>query len=380
MGGLSREAAEAPRRIVHVFELGVIGGQFRVVESLATAQRLAGLDASVVVVLASEEGGTHPMLESMAAAGIEVARVVLPGSRAYLTERREVVERARTLAAEVVHTHGYRADVVDAPATHRAGFVTVCTLHGFTGGGLRNRLYERLQRRLARRLDAVIAVSDPLRDFLLEEGVAADRLHVVRNGWCSTAPLLERNAAREVLGVGDSFVIGWVGRVSREKGPDVFVDAIRSLDMDDVEALVIGDGPLRESLAARASGPPIRWKGVVHRADTLFAGFDAFVLSSRTEGTPLVLLEAIRAGVPVVATRVGGVPDVVGSEEAALVPPEDPAAIAAAIRELRADPESARRRAAAARRRIAEQLGPERWVEAYQRVYHSALARHRSHD
>lgn len=374
-----RATAGGPQRIVHVFELGVIGGQFRVVESLATAQKSFGLEPAVVVVLASEEAGLHPMLTSMTEAGVEVVKVVLPGSRAYRLERRAVVDHARTLAADVVHSHGYRADVVDATAAHGAGFATVCTLHGFTGGGLRNRIYEHLQRRVAGRLDAVIAVSTPLGDSLRKRGVPADRLHVVRNGWCSTAPMLERHAARAKLGLGDSFVIGWVGRVSREKGPDVFVDAMRSLGMHGAEALVLGEGPLRQSLAARTAALPIRWPGIVQRADTLFAAFDVFVISSRTEGTPLVLLEAIAAGVPVVTTRVGGVPDVVGPEEAVLVPPEDPAAIAAAIRTIAADPQSARARATAARRRIARDFGAHRWVEAHQRVYESAIERHRSH-
>ena len=379
MGDPLRPWQRQPRRIVHVFEMGLIGGQFRVVESLAAAQSSVGLDPSVVVVLASVSSRHHPMLDSMADAGVRVVRIPLSGGRAYFTERREVVARARALSADVVHTHGYRADVVDAPATHWAGFVTVCTLHGFTGGGLRNRLYERLQRMRARSLDGVVAVSTSLRDQLLREGLPAERLHIVRNGWCSTAPLLERVTARARLGASDAFTIGWVGRVSHEKGPDVLIDALRLLGNEDVEAVVIGDGPARRELADQARMLPVRWAGVLHRADTLFPAFDVFVLSSRTEGTPMVLLEAIQAEVPIIATRVGGVPDIVGPDEALLVPSEDAAALASAILCVRDDPESARRRAVAARRKVAEDLGPERWVEAYQRVYAAAIAFHRSH-
>ena len=137
---------------------------------------------------------------------------------------------------------------------------------------------------------------------------------------------------------------------------------------------MIGDGPQRERLGVSSAGLPVRWHGVVHAADRLFAGFDLFLLSSRTEGTPIVLFEAMRAGVPVVATKVGGVPDVVGPNEALLVEPDDPTALANAIRAVRERPEEAAQRANMAAQRLRDRYNAGRWVEEYERVYQAARA------
>jgi glycosyltransferase involved in cell wall biosynthesis len=135
---------------------------------------------------------------------------------------------------------------------------------------------------------------------------------------------------------------------------------------------VIGDGPdveqLRERSASLGFGARVRWHGAVPGAGGLMAAFDAFVLSSRTEGTPMVLLEAMAAGVPVVATTVGGVPDVVSGGEALLVPPEAPASLAAALRTLLLDPAGARERAAAARARL-QAFDAGLWLDRYDAVY-----------
>lgn len=140
---------------------------------------------------------------------------------------------------------------------------------------------------------------------------------------------------------------------------------------------MVGDGPdlararalaVRLDVAAR-----ITWPGLVPGAGRLLPAFDVFVLSSRTEGTPIVLLEAIAAGVPVVATRVGGVPDVVGPAEALLVPSDDPGALAAAVRAVRADPDSAAVRVAAARRRLGAEFAEPSWLDRYETVYRALL-------
>lgn len=128
---------------------------------------------------------------------------------------------------------------------------------------------------------------------------------------------------------------------------DVFLDALDLLE--DVPVLAImGDGPERPELEARVRAGPlrdrVRFRGVVQDAGALFTAFDAFVLSSRTEGRPMVLLEAMAAGVPIVATCVGGIPEVVSPGEALLVPSQDVGAMADALRSVRSHPSAARRR------------------------------------
>jgi glycosyltransferase involved in cell wall biosynthesis len=113
----------------------------------------------------------------------------------------------------------------------------------------------------------------------------------------------------------------------------------------------------------------------VVEAAALFPAFDMFVLSSRTEGTPMALFEAMAAGVPVVATAVGGVPQVVSPAEALLVPPDDPANLAAGIREVLSNPDAAHARACAARRRLEREFAVQPWLARYDMLYDTLAQR-----
>jgi glycosyltransferase involved in cell wall biosynthesis len=373
--GPSRGPAE---RILHVHAPGFMGGAERVVQLLAGAQREAGLDVTVAVVLDVDDRA-DAFCGPLETAGVRVVRWQVPRRR-YDVEHTRVTELCRQLAPTVVHTHGYRADVVAAHAARRAGIPVVSTAHGFTGGGLKNRLFQNIQCRSLRRADAVIAVSRPLARELARRGVSEDRIRVIPNGYGPDGARLDATVARARLGVLPGVVhLGWVGRVTPEKGLDVLMEALRHLDDMTLTVSVIGDGRSRPELkrhaaSASASGR-IRWHGSVPDAGSLFPAFDLFVLSSRTEGTPMVLFEAMAAGVPIVAAAVGGVPDVVSDKEAVLVPSEDPYALAEAIRGVLGSRDAAAARARAARTRLEEQFGVPAWVEAHQEVYRSPRAR-----
>jgi len=362
-------------RVVHVMAPGVIGGLERVVQLLAQGQARAGYDVHVTGIV-NPACPDHPLLETLAANGVTTHHIGLPG-RAYRQERAAMRELYRRLAPDLVHTHGYRPDVVDAAPARSEGIPTVTTVHGFTGGDWKNRLYERLQRRAHRRLfDAVIVVSRALVGRLVLDGVPASRVHVINNVWQETAPPLNRVTARQLLRVAaDEFRIGWVGRLSREKGADVLIDALRLVSDLPLGVSIVGEGSAAEqrSLLARARqagvADRIQWHGLVPDASRLYQAFDVFVLSSRTEGTPIVLYEAMAAGVPIVATRVGGVPDVLTPAEAALVPSTNPVALAAAIRAVHQDPAAAQARARRARERLLADFTVPPWVRRYEAVY-----------
>jgi glycosyltransferase involved in cell wall biosynthesis len=157
------------------------------------------------------------------------------------------------------------------------------------------------------------------------------------------------------------------------KGADVFLEALAELSDIPWSASILGDGSERPRLERMVDRlrlrPRVRFHGQVDDAASLFPAFDAFALSSRSEGTPMTLLEAIAAGVPVAATRVGGVPDVIGPSQGILVPPERPTALAQAIRTIQSDPAAAQQRAQAARTRLAVEFGLERWLAGYEKVY-----------
>jgi glycosyltransferase involved in cell wall biosynthesis len=363
--------------ILHVLAPAEVGGLERVVRSLVGGHCSLGHRVCVAPVLEPSASG-HAFVRSLSQDAEVVPIPVTP--RSYIAERRMIAALCGRLRPDVVHTHGYRADVVDAGVARRLGFATATTVHGFTGGDWKNRIYERLQRRAFRRFDAVVAVSRPLGDALRSNGVPPDRLHVIPNAWDGDVALRERAAARRELGLpAKGFRIGWVGRMTREKGPDVMLAALASLGDVPVTLSMVGDGDGRPGLRAHAEtlGLEARttWHGPMREAAALLPAFDVFVLSSRTEGTPMVLFEAMAAGVPVVATSVGGVPDVVSSVEALLVPSEDPAALAAAVRDTRANPEAARDRARAARRRLERDFALPPWLDRYETLYRAIAKR-----
>jgi glycosyltransferase involved in cell wall biosynthesis len=303
---------------------------------------------------------------------------VVVGARSYLKEYRQLSALTTRVKPHLLHTHGYRADVIAGAVAWAHSIPLVSTVHGFTGGAQRNRLYERIQLLVLRRANAVIAVSNQLAERLAGAGISPDRIHCVLNAFTPPLTTLARSAARERLGIArDTLTAGWVGRLSREKGADVMLDALAQVDPS-WHLSIIGDGPERHALQHQATNlgivDRITWHGLVENAGPLLTAFDAFVLSSRTEGTPITLFEAMYARVPIVATRVGGVPDVVSPSQAILVPTEEPRMIARALNEVVSDASSAASRTVLARERLVQSFGTAGWLDAIDAVYEAARA------
>jgi glycosyltransferase involved in cell wall biosynthesis len=348
-----------------------------VVRSLAIGQLERGYRVEVCSVV-SPGDESLPLHQALASGGVRVTPVVIRGRR-YLREVRTLRAHFGRLAPDIVHTHGYRSDILAGRAARATGLTTVSTVHGFTGGDRKNRFYEWLQAREFGRFDAVVAVSRPLVSRLTARGVPATRIHCIPNAWAGQGGALDRGSARRILGLPErDFVVGWVGRLSREKGADTLLEAVSRIPPGRLITSFLGEGSeharLRVDAARLAVEDRVRWHGVVADAGRLFAAFDVFVLSSRTEGTPIALFEAMAAGTPVIATAVGGVPDVVGNRAAVLVPAEDPAALATAIVSLQED---GVRRAAlveAARSRLSEEYALPRWLDQYASLYDSLLS------
>ncbi len=364
--------------VIHVLAPARFGGLESVVRALATAQAAVGNRVKVCLVL-EPPAPSHPMTGPLEGAGVDVMELRL-GPMGYAREARTVLGCIRQDPSTVLHTHGYRADVVDGLPASFGGLATISTVHGFTGGDWKNRAYERLQKWALRRVGSVVAVSRPIARELVRSRVPEERIMLIPNAYADHLPLVSRGDARRRLGIPPSeFAIGWVGRISPEKGPDLVMRALALLPDPSIALTIIGDGPLRPALeeSARAQGLAhrMRWTGEVPEAGTLLRAFDAFVLSSRTEGTPIVLFEAMRAALPIVATSVGGVPDVLSDAEASLVDAEDPAAIARELIRIRSEPREAATRAQAARRRLREEFGVDRWIQRYEEAYRRSRER-----
>jgi glycosyltransferase involved in cell wall biosynthesis len=360
---------------MHVLAPAPFGGLEQVVTTLATEQRASGKSVQVVQLV---ENGADESTVSMRlkVAGVDVHTVSLP-PRAYASQLSALRRLAKAVAPDVIHTHGYVPDVLGAALRSlNRGPRLVSTVHGFTGGDWKNRVYERLQQLAFRRFDAVVGVSRRLSDKLKEAGISAARIHTIPNAWRPLNLLADAIEARHTLGIpSDVFSIGWVGRVSHEKALDVLVNALPHVVDIPFHLTVVGDGPMRESVSQSAArldvAAQISWVGVVENAARLMRAFDVLVISSRSEGTPMNLLEAMSAGVPLLATNVGGIPDVVSDDQALLVPSNDPQALATGLRMIQRDREGAMRRAANARERVESAFGVKDWVESYDRVYSS---------
>jgi glycosyltransferase involved in cell wall biosynthesis len=357
-------------KVLHVIAPAAFGGLERVVESLAVAQHRRGHVVHVAAFI-EQDRAEPPILGALRTAGVSVA-VMRSAARAYGAQRRQLQMVIRSISPDVVHSHGYVADVMLALVARSARRVS--TVHGFTGGGLKNQGYEWLQRQAFRRFECVVAVSRKLAGELVRGGLSSNQVLTIANACPPLEPPLEHAVARRLLKVPDErFSIGWVGRVSHEKGLDVLIEALVLVSTMPWHLTIIGDGRERARLEQRASdlglADKITWQGMVENAARMMHGFDLFVISSRTEGTPIALFEAMHGGVPVVTTAVGGIPDVVSVTEAILVPAEQPALLADAIVAAMRDRDSARQRAEHARRRLEADFGLDQWLDRYDRAY-----------
>ena len=361
-------------KVLHILAPAREGGLETVVTMLATLQADEGVH--VAAVLEPKDFVGHPFVRRLESVGVPITPIVV-GGRSYFKEYRALRAMIHRLRPSVVHTHGYRSDLIGTAAAHRCGVPAVSTVHGFTGGSLRNRLNEIAQGIVLRRSDAVIAVSAPLVHRLHSAGVPRSRIFSVRNGFFAGDQTLDRDSARKGMGLDDGkLVAGWVGRLSTEKGADVMLVALSTCDRQ-WNLSIVGEGPERYRLQRLSQelgiAERVTWHGTVPNAAAIFPAFDAFVLSSRTEGTPMSLFEAMETSVPVIATKVGGVPDVVTSEHALLVPPEDPAAIAAALNDIARNRVAASERALRARERLHSEFGEKVWMSSLNAVYEAAI-------
>lgn len=366
--------AHSPLRVLHVIAPASFGGLEQVVLQLAAGRAARGLPTEVFILLTAGSA-TPTIVEMLERAGVR-ATVVRVAHRAYRKEQEAIRAAASAFGADIVHTHGYHTDVLAPKPARAAGSALVSTAHGFASTDFKGRLFEWLERRAWRRFDVVVAVSGPLQARLVRSGVPDAVVALCPNAWSGTAPL-DRTSARARLGLDPSGrFVGWVGRLSLEKGADVMVRALAHLPAE-IGLVMIGDGPERNALAQLANelgvASRITWAGAVQGAGECMTAFDAFALSSRTEGTPMVLFEAMAARVPIVATAVGGVPDVVSPAEAILVPSDGPEELATALDQIFSAAPAAAARAQAARARLDERYALGRWLERYEEFYERAV-------
>jgi glycosyltransferase involved in cell wall biosynthesis len=362
--------------IAHVLSSFGMGGQERVALDLAAGQVAAGHRVTAVSLAPPPDG---PLAAAFAAAGAEPIRIPRPGPGLAPSLVPRLARWLRAHAVDVVHTHNRMALIYGAPAGRLARSGVVHTKHGNNPRG-GTELWA--ARAAARCVDAFVAVSpETAGRARLRREVSPEKLSVVANGIALARfgpDAAARAAVRAELGIdAGAWVVGTVGRLATEKNQALLLRAAAPLLGPGARLLVAGDGPLRPALAELAAAlgiaPFVHLLGARHDVPEVLAALDVFVLSSDTEGLPLVIPEAMATGLPVVSTGVGGVPTVLDEGETGfLVPPGDEDTLRERLGRLQAAPDIARAcgrraRVAALARFSAERMGRE-YLELYARV------------
>ncbi len=286
----------------------------------------------------------------------------------------------------IVHSHGYKSNVLFGILPFRS-FPVLSTVHGWLkfGTDRKEKLYEFLDSKALKRLDLAVAVSGQVKEDLVRKGLDQKKIVIIHNGIRTgdgeekrdPFEIRKRYAVQE-----DDFIIGTVGRLSHEKGHAYLIEAMAELakDIGRMKLLIAGDGPLKNDLEHLVEKlglcGHVKLIGYEEKIGEFLSSIDVFVLPSLTEGLPVSLLEAMAAGKPVIASRVGGTQEVIEDGENGIsIPPMDCRAISEAVKFLYAQPESRNRLSKEGQTVVARKFSSRSMAREYERVYQHILFR-----
>lgn len=368
-------AAGAPGVLQVVLSLASGGTERLVVETV----KALGSDFRMAVCCLDELGTLAPELTAL---GIPVT-VLGRSSGFHPTIGRQIARAARQHDAAILHCHQYTPFVYGACARlWRPGSRIIFTEHG--------RLFDQQpspKRRLANRLlrtlpTRVYTVSADLKAHLVAEAFHADQIRVLHNGVVPSAltAAAARAVARQALDLpADAFLVAAVGRLDPVKCLDDLVEALALVRRQSGKTMLVlvGDGPERARLEGQVEQlglqDTVRFAGYRSDVRSIMPAFDLYVNSSSTEGISLTILEAMSAGLPVIATAVGGTPEiVVDGETGILIPAHDPQALAEAIVSVRSRPDGGQGLGLMGRARVLSEFSFDRMVAEYAAAYRAA--------
>ena len=386
---------EEPIRVLRVIARLNMGGPAIHVTNLAAGLETRGYHTTLVAgSLAWGEDSMAFLAERLGVSVVSVPEIQREISVLHdLRSVRRIASIVREERPHILHTHTAKAGAIARAAALLAADarppVVLHTFHGHVLKGYfkpgRTAVFREVERSLARASNVLVAVSPEVRDDLVELGVAPrEKFAVVRLG----IPLAERlddataeRDYRRLYGISPgAFVVGWVGRMTGVKATGAVLEIVRATRDRGVDAVLcmVGDGPDRDRLEQLARDLGIARQCFFTGYQSEIAGyyrlFDAFVLPSVNEGTPVSAIEALASGTPVVANRVGGVPDVVrDGEDGFLVEAGDVEGAARRLADLAADPALRARLGASGRARVLERYSVARLVDDVDRLYRALL-------
>ncbi|HFC53232.1 MAG TPA: glycosyltransferase family 1 protein, partial [Gammaproteobacteria bacterium] len=326
-----------------------------------------------------ESPGASMLLGALADRGLR-GRLIEVGRSGLTGAARRMRGWMRSEGIELVHSHGYRSDVLAALVSIGGPVLRMATCHTWYSTTFRLRLYEWIDKLVLRLFHHAVVVSPQLYEELLRAGIDRERITLIYNGVEVDGEVAGAGGLRERYGIGaESRLLLRVGRLAYDKGNSTLLDAFASSFRGrDVVLLFVGEGEEHTSLQEQAArlgiGTQVIFAGYQRNVGEFLRAADLLVISSYSEGLPLVLLEGMAFGKPIVATTAGAIGDVIEHRvEGWLVPPRDAAALAHALEVVMDDISLAERLGSAARECYLEKHTVASMGRCYHTIYRSLL-------
>jgi glycosyltransferase involved in cell wall biosynthesis len=346
--------------------------------NLCASQERAGCQQSLVLFYNVHVPNVE-FYERARRQGLSVRMVHCQG-RADWRAIRQIQEYILEDGIDLVHTHGYKADLYGYVAARRSHKPIVATCHNWVGGTAALGIYNHLDRLVLKRFNALAAVSDSVAQRLLDSGVPTRKIQTIANGIDVKA--FERAEPLPTLDFSGNKVVGMVARLDLQKGFAYLLRAIRELcvTFPELKIVIVGEGPDRSAIEDMIQDHGLRSNVILagQQSDMpgVYAAMDIFVLPSLNEGLPMTILEAMAAGKPVIATRVGAIPTVIKQgENGLLVHAGDSNGLREAIKYLLNDSDLCRRMGAEGHDWISRNYTSESMALKYRLMYEQVLGR-----
>ena len=327
-------------KVLQLISSGGYYGAENMLLNLCASQQKAGCQNSLMLFY-NVHAPNVEFYERARRRGLSVRMVHCQG-RADWRAVRQIEDCIQEDGIELLHTHGYKADLYGYVAARRSGKPIVATCHNWVGGTAALGIYNHLDRMALKRFHGLAAVSDSVAQRLLNSGVAATKIRTIANG-IDVEPF-ERALPSPALNFDGNKVIGMVARLDLQKGFEYLLRAAHQLcgTFPALKVVIAGEGPDRQAIENMIQRFGLQSSVILagHHSDMpgIYAAIDIFVLPSLNEGLPMTILEAMAASKPVIATRVGAIPSVIKEGETGLlVDPGDADGLRDALARLLSD-------------------------------------------
>ena len=369
-------------KVLHLIASPVLGGAETVLLTLARNSTKHKVEVKLGIFI-DKRVGKNPLWEAARHYNLSCEPISFknPYDFRQLIDLFKIVSGFRP---HIIHSHGYKSNWLGFIIAKFFGIKVMSTLHGWVGGNsMKTNIIEKIDRRLFMHFDKIITVSDQLRAFLNSHGISNCKMVSIRN----VPPALNATKCANKFSTRSNFgiplnckLVGFVGRLESVKGCKILIEAANHAkeQVNDIHYIIVGDGSERSDLEiqVRLLGLENYFHFCGFQSDVaeIYISLDLYVLSSINEGIPITLLEAMANEVPVVATAVGGVPEVIqDGVTGILVRPNDPKALAEAIVYSLINTQETRKRIQRATDHIRAEYNIENWMERIEDTYAKLL-------